>query len=47
MAAEKHAEFLEELGQYKYGFKDPSTYVFRAQKGLNEEVVRNISYMKN
>ena len=47
MAVDKHAEFLEELGEYKYGFKDPSTYVFRAKKGLDEEVVKNISYMKS
>jgi Fe-S cluster assembly protein SufB len=38
--------FLEELGEYQYGFSDPDTFVFKSQKGLNEEVVRQISAMK-
>jgi Fe-S cluster assembly protein SufB len=37
---------LEEIGQYKYGFHDPENYVFRSQKGLNREIVENISRMK-
>lgn len=40
-------KILENLGEYKYGFKDrDDNYVFKSQKGLNEEVVRNISFMK-
>ena len=31
----------------KYGFFDPEKYVFKAKRGLNEEVVREISWMKN
>lgn len=31
----------------KYGFHDPETFVFRSPKGLNREVVENISKMKN
>lgn len=38
--------FLEELGDYRYGFSDPDKSVFKTQKGLNEEVVRQISAMK-
>ncbi len=31
---------------YKYGFSMPQKYVFKAKKGLNEDIVRNISFMK-
>ncbi|MBI4789607.1 MAG: Fe-S cluster assembly protein SufB [Chloroflexi bacterium] len=31
----------------KYGFFDPEKYVFKAKKGLNREVVEEISWMKN
>lgn len=37
---------LEGLGDYKYGFSDPETYVFKSRKGLDREVVEQISYMK-
>lgn len=40
-------KILEEIGQYKYGFRDPENYVFKSQKGLSREVVENISRMKN
>lgn len=30
----------------KYGFKDPEDYVFKSQKGLNRDVVKQISGMK-
>ena len=40
------AQVLEGIGEYKFGFTDPDTYVFRGQKGLNREVVENISFMK-
>ncbi len=39
--------FLEQLGEYQYGFSDPDTSVFKTEKGLNEGVVRQISMMKN
>ncbi len=40
-------QILENLGEYKYGFHDrDDNYVFKSQKGLSEEVVRNISRMK-
>ncbi|MBI5653778.1 MAG: Fe-S cluster assembly protein SufB [Chloroflexi bacterium] len=31
----------------KYGFYDPEKYVFKAKKGLNKEIVEEISWMKN
>jgi Fe-S cluster assembly protein SufB len=34
------------LGEYKYGFHDPEKYVFKAKKGLNREIVAEISAMK-
>lgn len=40
------AQLLEGVGEYKYGFSDPETYVFKTRKGLNEEIVREISSMK-
>ncbi len=39
---------LEKIGgQDKYDFIDPDNYVFKAEKGLTEEIVREISAMKN
>lgn len=32
---------------YKYGFRDPEKYVFKAKKGLSSRVVEEISWMKN
>lgn len=40
------AAILEGLGEYRYGFRDPETYVFKSRKGLDREVVEQISYMK-
>jgi Fe-S cluster assembly protein SufB len=31
----------------KYGFRDPEKYTFKSQKGLNADIVRQISHMKN
>src|SRR3989304_1919121 len=41
------AKILEGIGDYKYGFSDPDTFVFKAHRGLSEEVVEQISYMKS
>ncbi|MFU8772148.1 MAG: Fe-S cluster assembly protein SufB [Anaerolineales bacterium] len=41
------AKILEDIGEYKYGFRDPDTYVFKTRKGLDREVVTEISRMKN
>ncbi|MCL5950950.1 MAG: Fe-S cluster assembly protein SufB [Chloroflexi bacterium] len=35
------------LYKEKYGFYDPEKYVFKAKKGLNREIVEEISWMKN
>ncbi|MFN2175253.1 MAG: Fe-S cluster assembly protein SufB [Anaerolineales bacterium] len=40
------AHILEGIGEYQYGFKDPETYVFKSQKGLDKEIVEQISAMK-
>jgi Fe-S cluster assembly protein SufB len=37
---------LDNIGEYKYGFSDPETYVFKSRKGIDREVVQQISAMK-
>jgi Fe-S cluster assembly protein SufB len=39
-------DFLEKIGEYRYGFSDPDVSVFKTRKGLDAEVVRQISAMK-
>ena len=39
-------DFLEKLGDYQYGFSDPDSSVFKSRKGLDEQVVRDISTKK-
>jgi Fe-S cluster assembly protein SufB len=39
-------QLLEGIGEYQYGFRDPENYVFKSRKGLDEEIVRQISLMK-
>ncbi len=39
-------KILEGLTEYRYGFRDPEHYVFKSRKGLDREVVEQISYMK-
>ncbi len=34
------------LDDYKYGFKDPDSYVFKSEKGLSRQIVEQISEMK-
>ncbi len=36
-----------DIGDYKYGFHDAEQYVYKSEKGLNRQVVENISHMKN
>ena len=38
---------LEGMGQYKFGWHDPANYVFEPKKGLNPDIVREISFLKN
>lgn len=40
------AKLLEGIGEYQYGFSDPETHVFKSRKGLDREVVKQISAMK-
>ncbi len=40
------ATFDINLDEYKYGFSIPENYVFKARKGLDEDLVREISWMK-
>lgn len=35
------------LGSYKFGFSSPENSVYKAERGLTEEVVKKISQMKN
>ncbi|MCL6553202.1 MAG: Fe-S cluster assembly protein SufB [Firmicutes bacterium] len=35
-----------ELDHYKYGFREPEKYVFKSRRGLDREVVEQISHMK-
>lgn len=46
MTAQAENKFLDELGDYQYGFSDPETFVFKSERGLSEEIVRKISAMK-
>jgi len=47
MSEQTQDTFLEQLGEYQYGFSDPDNSVFKTQRGLNEDVVRQISAKKN
>jgi len=38
---------LQDLDQYKFGFHDPEKYHFKSRRGLDEQIVRDISEMKN
>jgi Fe-S cluster assembly protein SufB len=35
-----------ELDHYRYGFREPEKYVFKSRRGLDREVVEQISHMK-
>jgi len=45
--AEQKATPVLDIGEYKYGFHDPENYNFKSGRGLNPEIVRTISAMKN
>jgi Fe-S cluster assembly protein SufB len=40
-------KIFDDIGEYKYGFSDPDTSVFKSKKGLDQEIIKQISYMKN
>jgi Fe-S cluster assembly protein SufB len=46
MGTNSSPEFLEQLGDYQYGFHDPDTSVFKSRKGLDQLVVEQISTHK-
>lgn len=46
MATQQDLEALEGIGQYKYGFSDPDVSVFKTRKGLDRDIVAQISAMK-
>lgn len=46
MSADTHPKFLEDIEDYRYGFKDTDVSVFNTGKGLSEAVVRQISAKK-
>jgi Fe-S cluster assembly protein SufB len=46
MGKNPNSDFLNELGEYQFGFKDPESAVFKSDKGLSEDVVRQISAIK-
>ena len=43
---ETMAKQMPDIGDYKYGFHDKDVSVFRSKRGLTEEIVREISNMK-
>jgi len=47
MATSADLKALEGVGEQKHSFSNPDVSVFKTQKGLNAEVVRQISMMKN
>ena len=46
MATESDTKALEGIGEYRYGFNDPDTSVYKSGKGLTRSVVETISEMK-
>ncbi|NLX09793.1 MAG: Fe-S cluster assembly protein SufB [Chloroflexi bacterium] len=46
MSDAEQIQGIRESYEEQYGFSDPDTYVFRARKGLDEEIVAQISEMK-
>jgi len=44
--ANENAVLGVDLDQYKYGFRDRENYVFKSRKGLDHEIVEEISWMK-
>ncbi len=46
-AAEETAATISDLGRYEYGWHDPDVAGTNARRGLNEDVVRDISAKKN
>jgi len=45
--AEQQAATIDELGRYEFGWHDTDAAGISARRGINEDVVRNISALKN
>ncbi|GAC1510246.1 MAG: Fe-S cluster assembly protein SufB [Chloroflexota bacterium] len=45
MAVDQQTQ-MEELGQYKFGWNNPENYAFKSKRGLNRDIVEEISFMK-
>ena len=35
-----------DLGKYQLGWSDEEDYVYKPQKGLNEDIIREMSFLK-
>jgi len=46
MNTNSQENLLEGLGDYRFGFSDPDVSVFKTRKGLDRDVVQQISHMK-
>ena len=46
MSTDADSKALEGIGEYKYGFNDPDTSVYKSERGLSRAVVEKISEMK-
>jgi len=46
MGNDVQTEFLDKLGEYRYGFSDPDTSVYNTGRGLSQSVVEQISAHK-
>jgi Fe-S cluster assembly protein SufB len=46
MSSLSNSDLLQGMGDYKFGFSDPDVSVFKTRKGLDEEVIKEISAMK-
>ncbi|MBP7355865.1 MAG: Fe-S cluster assembly protein SufB, partial [Longilinea sp.] len=46
MSDKPQSDILNELTDYQYGFSDPDTSVFKTRRGLDSDVVRQISALK-
>ncbi len=47
MVKNPETDFINELNDYQFGFSDPESFVFKSRKGLDEDVVRQISAKKD
>jgi Fe-S cluster assembly protein SufB len=47
MSISKNQDPLEDADYAIYGFRDPEQFVYKSDKGLNEQLIRTISAMKD